>query len=65
MEYMSRAGKRVTINLKMITVIIEDKDGCSVYTCDSGDPILLNEPYEKVRDDMQKILYSIATIKTI
>lgn len=65
MEYMSRAGKRVTINLKMITVIIEDKDGCSVYTCDSGDPILLNEPYEKVKDDLQKILYSIQTVYTV
>jgi hypothetical protein len=65
-EYKIRSGRRTTINPKMITVILEDSDNmCKIYTTDGEDPLLIDESYEKVRDDFNSFMYSINTIVSV
>ena len=62
-EYKIRSGCRTTINPKMITVILEDSENtCKIYTTDGEDPLLIDESYEKVRDDFNRFMYSINTV---
>lgn len=62
-EYKIRSGCRTTINPKMITVILEDRENmCKIYTTDGEDPLLIDESYEKVRDDFNRFMYSINTV---
>ena len=66
-EYITKDGKKVTINPKMITVILEpeNRNGCSIYTTDSPEPIIVENDYEKVRDDFYGFMYSINTIISV
>lgn len=66
-EYISRKGKKITVNPKMITVIMEsDSSGFTdIYTCDSGDPIIVKEDYDKVKDDFNNFMYTIKTIISV
>ena len=65
-EYITKNNKKVTINPKMITVIMEDSDNmCKIYTTDGEDPLLIDESYEKVRDDFNSFMYSINTIISV
>ena len=62
-EYKIRSGCRTRINPKMITVILEDSENmCKIYTTDGEDPLLIDESYEKVRDDFNRFMYSINTV---
>ena len=63
-EYITRKGKKVTINPKMITVILEPDsgDGCYIYTTDSPEPIIVTECYEEVNKAFQKYNYSVQTV---
>lgn len=62
-EYTSKKDCRVTINPRMVTVILEPEDGngCSIYTADGPDPIIVTESYDKVRDDFNNHMYSMHT----
>ena len=63
-EYISRKGKKITVNPKMITVIMEGEtsDETLIYTADSPDPVRVMETYEKVSKAFQKFNYSVQTI---
>lgn len=63
-EYVLKNNKKVTINPKMITVIIEGDtpDETLIYTADSPDPIRVMETYEKVSKAFQRFNYSVQTI---
>lgn len=61
-EYTTMHGDKVTLNPNHITVILECGVHCIVYTSDSGDPIKLDESYEKVKNDFNKFMYSIRTV---
>lgn len=62
-EYTARAGNRATINPRMITVILDSGETtCTVYTADGDAPLILNESYEKVRDDFNNFMYSVTTV---
>lgn len=64
-EYTTIHGDKVTLNPNNITVILECDVHCNVYTSDSGDPIKLEESYDKVKNDFNKFMYSIKTVYTI
>lgn len=66
-EYIVANGKRVTINPKMITVILESDKECEtlIYTADSPEPIKVMETYEKVSEAFQKFNYSVQTVYTV
>lgn len=66
-EYKTRNNKKVTINPKMITVIMEGdtSDETFIYTADSPDPIRVMEIYEKVSKAFQKFNYQIQTVYTV
>ena len=63
-EYITKNDKKVTINPKMITVIMagETSDETLIYTADSPDPSRVMEAYEKVSKAFQKFNYSVQTI---
>ena len=63
-EYMTNNHKKVTINPKMITVIMEGRnsDETLIYTADSPDPIIVVETYEKINKEFQKFNYSVQTV---
>lgn len=63
-EYKTNEGKKVTINPKMITLIMECDTPTTtyIYTADSPDPIRVMEPYEKVSKAFQKFNYSVQTV---
>ena len=62
-EYVVANGKRVTINPKMITIILESDKECEtlIYTADSPEPIRVRETYEKINKEFQKFNYSMQT----
>lgn len=66
-EYTTKNDKKVTINPKMITVIMEGDtpDETFIYTADSPDPIRVIETYEKVSKLFQKFNYSVNTVITM
>mgnify|MGYP003301801212 CR=1 FL=1 len=66
-EYVSKNGKKVTINPKMITVIMEGEtsDETLIYTADSPDPIRVRETYEKVNKTFQNFNYAVHTVINI
>lgn len=66
-EYNTIMGNKCCINPKMITVILEreNKDECSIYTCDSSDPIHVKESYDNVVKAFQKFNYQIQTVYTV
>lgn len=66
-EYIVIDNKKVTINPKMITMIMEGEtsDENLIYTADSPDPIRVMETYEKVSKAFQKFNYSIQTVYTV
>ena len=66
-EYVAENGKRVTINPKMITVILESDKECEtlIYTADSPEPIKAQETYEKINKAFQKFSYSMQTVYTM
>ena len=66
-EYITKNGKKATINPKMITVIMEGEtsDETLIYTADSPDPVRVMETYEKVSKAFQKFNYSINTVLTV
>ena len=66
-EYVVANGKRVTINPKMITVILESDKECEtlIYTADSPEPIKVQETYEKINKAFQKFSYSMQTFYTV
>ena len=63
-EYKTKNDKKVTINPKMITVIMEGEtsDETLIYTADSPDPIRVMETYEKVSKAFKHFNYSIQTV---
>lgn len=63
-EYTTKNDKKVTINPKMITVIMEGDtpNETLIYTADSPDPIRVMETYEKVSKAFQKFNYSVQTV---
>ena len=63
-EYVLKNNKKVTINPKMITVIMESDtpNETLIYTADSPDPIRVMETYEKVSKAFQRFNYSVQTI---
>ena len=65
-EYKAKNGKKVTINPKMITVIMEGEtsDETLIYTADSPDPIRVMETYENVNKSFQRFNYQIQTVYT-
>ena len=66
-EYITKSNKKVTINPKMITVIMEGEtsDETLIYTADSPDPIRVRETYENVSKAFQKFNYQIQTVYTV
>ena len=66
-EYIVANGKRVTINPKMITVIMESDtpNETLIYTAESPDPIRVMETYENVNKAFQKFNYQIQTVYTV
>ena len=66
-EYTCKNGKKVTINPKMITMIMEceTSDESLIYTADSPDPIRVMETYEKVSKAFQKFNYTVQTVINI
>lgn len=66
-EYVTKKDKKVTINPKMIAVIIEGdtSNETFIYTVDSPDPIRVMETYEKVKDDFNNFMYTIQTIISV
>ena len=66
-EYVVANGKRVTINPKMITVILESDKECEtlIYTADSPEPITVKETYEEVSKAFQKFNYTVQTVINI
>ena len=66
-EYITRNNKKVTINPKMITVIMEGdtSNETFIYTADSPDPIRVMEAYEKVSKAFQRFNYSITTVVNV
>ena len=66
-EYIAKNDKKVTVNPKMITMIMESGTDSEtfIYTADSPDPIRVKETYEKVSKDFQTYMYSITTITSI
>jgi hypothetical protein len=66
-EYKVKNDKKVTINPKMITVIMEGEtsDETLIYTADSPDPIRVMETYEKVNKAFQKFNYTVQTVINI
>ena len=66
-EYVLKNNKKVTVNPKMITVIMEGdtSDVTLIYTADSPDPIRVIEAYEKVSKAFQRFNYSINTVVTM
>ena len=66
-EYTTKNDKKVTINPKMITVIMEGEtsDETLIYTADSPDPIRVMESYEKVSKAFQKYMYTVQTVVTM
>ena len=66
-EYITKNDKKVTINPKMIAVIMEGdtSNETFIYTVDSPDPIRVMETYEKVNKSFQKFTYSISTVVTM
>ena len=66
-EYTCKNKKKVTINPKMITVIMEGEtsDETLIYTADSPDPIRVMETYEKVSKAFQRFNYSVNTVMTV
>lgn len=63
-EYKTKNNKKVTINPKMITLIMEGdtSNETLIYTADSPDPVRVMETYEKVSKAFQKFNYSVQTI---
>ena len=63
-EYIVANGERVTINPKMITIILESDKECEtlIYTADSPEPIRVQETYERINKAFQKFNYSVQTI---
>lgn len=62
-EYTTRTGRRATINPRMITVILDSgEETCTVYTSDGDEPLILNESYEKVRNDFNNFMYTVTTV---
>lgn len=66
-EYNAKNHKKVTINPKMITVIMEGdtSNETLIYTADSPDPIRVMETYEKVNKAFQKFNYTVQTVINI
>ena len=66
-EYVVANGKRVTINPKMITIILESDKECEtiIYTADSPEPIRVMETYENVSKAFQEFSYSMQTVYTV
>jgi hypothetical protein len=66
-EYTTKNNKKVTINPKMITVIMEgeNSDETLIYTADSPDPIRVVETYENVNKSFQRFNYSVNTVITM
>ena len=54
-EYTCKNGKKVTINPKMITVIMESEPSNEtlIYTVDSPEPIRVMETYEKIKKQFE------------
>ena len=63
-EYITKNDKKVTINPKLITVIMEGETSNEtlIYTADSPDPIRVMETYERVSKAFQKFNYSVQTV---
>lgn len=63
-EYIAKNGKRVTINPKMITVIMETDtpNETLIYTTDGPDPIRVRETYGKVKDEFNRFMYTVLTV---
>ena len=65
-EYTTRMGKKVTINPKMICCILEGENNeTSIYTCESSDPIIVKEAYDKINKAFQRFNYSMQTVVTL
>ena len=66
-EYVIKNNKKVTINPKMITVIIEGDtpNETLIYTAVSPVPIRVMETYENVNRTFQTFNYSINTVLTV
>lgn len=66
-EYVLKNNKKVTINPKMITVIIEGDtpNETLIYTADSPDPIRVQETYENVNKSFQRFNCQIQTVYTV
>ena len=65
-EYRTITGKRVTINPKMITLIVEeDKTECKVYTVDGDGAIHLKESYDRLKEDFNNAMYSGQSLITL
>lgn len=63
-EYITKNDKKVTINPKMITVIMEGatSNETLIYTTDSPDPVRVMETYEKVSKAFKHFNYSVQTV---
>ena len=63
-EYITKNDKKVTINPKMIAVIMEGdtSNETFIYTVDSPDPVRVQEPYEKVSKSFQRFNYPVHTV---
>lgn len=62
-EYITRMDKKVTINPKMICCLLEGENGeTSIYTCESSDPIIVKESYEKVKKQFEHFNYQMHTV---
>lgn len=62
-EYITRMNKKVTINPKMICCLLEgENDETSIYTCESSDPIIVKESYEKVKKQFEHFNYQMHTV---
>lgn len=63
-EYITKTDRKVTINPKMITMIMEGAtpNETLIYTADSPDPTRVIETYEKVSKAFQKFNYTVQTV---
>lgn len=66
-EYKTKNHKKVIINPKMITVIMESdaSNETLIYTAESPDPIRVVESYENVSKAFQKFNYQIQIVYTV
>ena len=66
-EYIANNDRKVTINPKMITMIMEGAtpNETLIYTVDSPDPTRVMETYEKVSKAFQRFNYTVQTVVNI